>query len=70
MEEPVRFTHRLRDIGGKDYAAYQALMGKHDYSHFSLFVNQVPENPYRQNEGSGILKDAVSVAKGRLCRKE
>lgn len=46
MEESNRLKHQLHGIDGKDYAAYQSLIGKHDYSRFSLFVDQIPKDPY------------------------
>lgn len=46
MEESIQLKHQLQGIDGKDYAAYQSLIGKHDYSRFSLFVDQIPKDPY------------------------
>lgn len=46
MEEQNRLKNQLQGIDEKDYAAYQSLLGKHDYSRFSLFVDQIPKDPY------------------------
>lgn len=46
MEESNRLKNQLPGIDGKDYAAYQSLIGKHDYSRFSLFIDQIPKDPY------------------------
>ena len=46
MGEPNRLRHQLEGIDGRDYAAYQSLVGKHDYSRFSLFIDQIPKDPY------------------------
>ena len=46
MEAPNRLKNQLQGIDGKDYALYQSLMGKHEYAHFTLFIDQIPKDPY------------------------
>lgn len=46
MEKPNRLRSQLYGIDGKDYAVYQSLRGKHDFSRFSLFIDQIPKDPY------------------------
>lgn len=46
MEESIRLKQQLQGIDGKDYATYQSLIGKHDYSGFSFFIDQIPKDPY------------------------
>ena len=46
MEKPNRLRSQLQGIDGKDYAAYQSLRGKHDFSRFSLVIDQIPKDPY------------------------
>ncbi len=46
METPNRLRSQLQAIDGKDYAAYQSLKGRHDFSRFEFFIDQIPKDPY------------------------
>lgn len=37
---------KLESIDGKDYAAYQGLLGRYDFSLFRLIIQQIPKDPY------------------------
>ncbi len=37
---------RLMSIDGEDYAAYQSLLGRYSYPHFTLSIEQIPKDPY------------------------
>ena len=34
------------EIDGKDYGAYQSLKGEYRYKDFSLYIDQIPKDPY------------------------
>ncbi len=38
--------HKLSGINGKDYGAYQSLLGEYDFEFFKLIVQQIPKDPY------------------------
>jgi predicted ABC-class ATPase len=65
MEESIRLTRQLEGIDGRDYAAYQALMGRHDYSRFSLFIDQIPKDPYAPAH-TGIYRARVKRSDSRF----
>ena len=37
---------KLGSIDGKDYGAYQSLIGEYDFSKYKLIVHQIPKDPY------------------------
>jgi predicted ABC-class ATPase len=37
---------KLELIDGKDYAAYQSLLGEYDFSKYKLIIHQIPKDPY------------------------
>ncbi len=37
---------KLISIDGKDYGAYQSLLGSYDHRHFKLIIEQIPKDPY------------------------
>jgi len=36
----------IEPLDGKDYGAYQALIGTYDFEQFSLIIEQIPKDPY------------------------
>jgi predicted ABC-class ATPase len=81
MEESSRLKNQLQGIDGKDYAAYQSLIGKHDYSRFSLFVDQIPKDPYApaytgiyrvrvKKSDAGFLDDMVHSLVRRIALRD
>jgi len=45
--QPVEaMRSRLKGIDGKDYGAYQSLLGGYGYEDFELFIDQIPKDPY------------------------
>ena len=61
MEYPNRLEKQLQGIDGKDYSAYQSLLGRHDYPRFSLFIDQIPKDPYAPAH-TGIYKARVMLS--------
>ncbi len=61
MEGPIRIKKQLHSLNGKDYSAYQSLKGRHDYSNFSLFINQIPKDPYAPAH-TGIYRVRVKTS--------
>ncbi len=37
---------KLGSIDGKDYGAYQSLIGEYDFSKYKLIIHQIPKDPY------------------------
>ncbi|MEJ2239277.1 MAG: ABC-ATPase domain-containing protein [Gemmatimonadales bacterium] len=37
---------QLRSLEGKDYGAYQSLLGSYEYPSFELHIDQIPKDPY------------------------
>jgi len=37
---------KIEPLDGKDYGAYQALIGSYDFEQFSLIIQQIPKDPY------------------------
>ena len=37
---------KLRSLNGRDYGAYQSLLGPYAYPHFRLFIDRIPKDPY------------------------
>lgn len=50
---------RLKAIDGKDYAAYQSLIGVYEYHRFKLFIDQIPKDPYAPPH-TGVYRARVS----------
>ncbi len=46
MQDVKTIEQKLRPINGKDYGAYQTLVGNYDYKTFKLFIHQIPKDPY------------------------
>jgi predicted ABC-class ATPase len=46
MREIKTLHERLKAIDGKDYGAYQCLLGEYEYPTFKLAVDQIPKDPY------------------------
>ena len=46
MLNEVILKKKLTSIDGKDYAAYQSLLGTYDFSDFKLIIDQIPKDPY------------------------
>ena len=81
MEESNRLKHQLQGIDGKDYAVYQSLIGKHDYSRFSLFIDQIPKDPYApaytgiyrarvKKSDAGVLDDMMNPLVRKTALKD
>lgn len=37
---------KITPLDGKDYGAYQSLIGSYDFDQFSLIIDQIPKDPY------------------------
>jgi predicted ABC-class ATPase len=37
---------KITPLDGKDYGAYQSLIGIYDFDQFSLIIEQIPKDPY------------------------
>ena len=46
MQDIESLRKKLRPIKGKDYGAYQTIVGNYDYKTFKLFIHQIPKDPY------------------------
>jgi predicted ABC-class ATPase len=46
MKDRETLRNILRPLNGKDYGAYQGLVGQYDYDFFKLFIDQIPKDPY------------------------
>ncbi len=55
--ESIRQT--LSGLNGKDYGAYQSLLGSYSYSNFELHIDQIPKDPYAPPH-TGIYRTRVS----------
>jgi len=49
----------LQGLDGKDYGAYQSLIGSYSYSGFDLLINQIPKDPYAPPH-TGIYRVCVA----------
>ena len=46
MRDTKTLHERLKAINGRDYGAYQSLLGGYDYPNFKLAIDQIPKDPY------------------------
>ena len=46
MQDIESLRKKLRPINGKDYGAYQTIVGNYDYKTFKLLILQIPKDPY------------------------
>ena len=46
MRDTNTLHERLKAINGRDYGAYQSLLGGYDYPNFKLAIDQIPKDPY------------------------
>jgi predicted ABC-class ATPase len=46
MQSSQALHDKLQNINGKDYGAYQSLIGEYAYPDFELFITQIPKDPY------------------------
>ena len=51
---------RLEVIDGRDYGAYQSLIGCYRYPQFTLHIEQIPKDPYAPPH-TGIYRAQVSL---------
>lgn len=46
MQNKETIKVKLNAIDGRDYGAYQSLIGAYDYPRFKLLIDQIPKDPY------------------------
>ncbi len=46
MQNAHALRGKLQSIDGKDYGAYQSLIGAYAYPQFKLLIDQIPKDPY------------------------
>ena len=46
MQSSQVLHNKLKSLNGKDYGAYQSIKGEYEYSNFTLFITQIPKDPY------------------------
>jgi len=46
MQDLITLREKLKQINGKDYGAYQTIVGNYDYVTFKFFIHQIPKDPY------------------------
>ncbi len=57
---PIHTLQRhLEELDGKDYGAYQSLIGSYSYPQFDLLIDQIPKDPYAPPH-TGIYRVRVS----------
>ncbi len=60
---------KLESIDGKDYGAYQSLIGEYNFSDFTLIVGQIPKDPYAPPH-TGIYRIQVSRHEEKVINRE
>jgi len=50
---------QLQGLEGKDFGAYQSILGSYTYSRFQLHVDQIPKDPYAP-PGTGVFRACVT----------
>lgn len=61
MSTTDALRRKLGAIDGKDYRAYQSLLGTYDYDQFKLIIEQIPKDPYAPSH-AGVYR--VRVPRG------
>jgi predicted ABC-class ATPase len=61
MLRPEILKGKLQSIDGKDYGAYQALLGEYDFTTYKLILQQIPKDPYAPPH-TGIYRIQVTRA--------
>ncbi len=56
---------RLRFVDGKDYGAYQSLMGEYHYPDFKLYIDRIQKDPYAP-PSTGIFRVRVPRDKANI----
>jgi len=46
MQSSQVLLNKLKSLDGKDYGAYQSIKGEYAYPNFTLFITQIPKDPY------------------------
>ncbi len=69
MMEPNVLRQKLSSIDGKDYAAYQSLLGAYVFPLFKLIVEQIPKDPYAPPH-TGIYRIVVGRDDERIVHLE
>ena len=46
MQSSQVLLNKLKSLGGIDYGAYQSIKGEYAYPNFTLFITQIPKDPY------------------------
>lgn len=59
MASSENLREAVKRLNGKGYGAYQSLKGEYDFSHFRLYIDRVPKDPYAPPT-SGIFRLRVS----------
>lgn len=60
---------RLQGLNGKDYAAYQSLLGNYTYPLFDLIIEQIPKDPYAPPH-TGVYRLRVAWSETGLSPSE
>ncbi|NDY74628.1 ATPase [Desulfobacter hydrogenophilus] len=56
-----QLQRRITPLDGKDYGAFQSLIGTYDFEQFALIIDQIPKDPYAPPH-TGIYRVQFSLA--------
>jgi predicted ABC-class ATPase len=62
MQSMENLKSKLISINGKDYGAYQSLLGSYDFRDYKLFIDQIPKDPYAPPH-TGIYRIHINIDK-------
>ena len=61
METKEQLQEKISSLDGRDYGAYQSLIGNYDYKQFSLIIEQIPKDPFAPPH-TGIYRVQFPIA--------
>ncbi|MBF9015997.1 MULTISPECIES: ABC-ATPase domain-containing protein [unclassified Oceanispirochaeta] len=67
MLDKIIIRNKLAAIDGKDYAAYQSLIGTYNFNLFTLIIQQIPKDPYAPPH-TGIYRIQIPRNDNRIIR--
>jgi len=56
---------KLKFLDGKDYGAYQSILGEYSYPYFNLYIDQIQKDPYAP-PSTGIFRVRVPREKANI----
>jgi len=69
MPKLQELQQKIGSLDGRDYGAYQSLLGEYQYPLFKLFIQQIPKDPYAPSH-TGVYRVQVRRDDSRIVSQD